>query len=82
VTRGIWRPKKGNKMEKIIQRRFIPLHGGDNIKEEVMERKCDTQRGENVYEMLVGKAEGMRELGSPKNRWTADTGTYVEERRC
>jgi hypothetical protein len=50
-------------MEKIIQRRFIIFtqitKWGDKIKEEVMERKCDRQKRETGYEILVGKAEGM-----------------------
>lgn len=85
MTRRIWRPKrrKVTRRRKLYRAAFTYItKWGDKIKEVVMERKCDTQRGENGYEILVGKVEGMRELGSPESRWTADTVTYVKERRC
>ena len=66
-----------------MQKNFAHYDSGDKIKKNEMGGACSTygeRRG--IYRVLVGKREGKRPLGRPRNRWEDNIKIHLQEVGC
>ena len=55
---------------------------GDQIEKNEMGGACSTYGGEEIYRVLVGKAEGKGPLGRPRHRWEDSIKMDLQEVGC